>query len=226
MQAVILAAGEGTRLRPLTNDVPKCLLRVGKRTILEHSISQLPGEVDEVVIVVGRFKDKIKGAFGNYFQGHPIRYIEQKERRGTGDALFMCRDVLRERFLVMMGDDIYLRRDVENCLKHSLCILAHRLESPERFGVLKVENGVLKDIVESQKISAGSLINCGLYILDRKIFDYSLVPITDTEYGLPQTIVKMASDYPVTIETATFWMPVNTLMDLKQADKYLRKIYS
>jgi NDP-sugar pyrophosphorylase family protein len=61
--------------------------------------------------------------------------------------------------------------------------------------------------------------------LDHRIFNYSLVPISETEYGLPQTLVKMAKDYPVTIERATFWMPVNTIKDLKQANKYLKKIY-
>ncbi len=226
MQAVILAAGEGVRLRPLTNDVPKCLLKVGKATILENTLSQLPQEIDEVILVVGRLKKKIKDYIGSFFGGRRIRYIEQEDRRGTGHALFVSRDVLRnEKFLVLMGDDLYIRKDIENSLTHGLSILAHKLESPERFGVLKVENGILKDIIESPKIAVGSLVNCGLYVLDKRIFNYELVPISETEFGLPQTIVKMAKDHPIHIETASFWLPINTLQDLKRADKYLKKIY-
>ena len=61
--------------------------------------------------------------------------------------------------------------------------------------------------------------------MDKRIFDYPLVLIGENEYGLPQTIAKMARDYPIKIEKAAFWMPINNLQDLKQADKYLKKIY-
>ena len=90
---------------------------------------------------------------------------------------------------------------------------------------MKVENGNLEGVIESPKLSAGTLVNCGLYVLNKNIFDYPLVQIDKGEYGLPQTIAKMAKDYPVKIEKATFWMPINNIQDLKQADKYLKKLY-
>ncbi len=226
MQAVILAAGEGIRLRPLTDNIPPCLLKVGKKTILEHTFSQLPLEVKEVILVVGYHKNQIKDKIGTSFAGRRIRYVEQTEKLGTGHALSICKNILDDsKFLVLMGDDLYVRRDIENCLRHNLSILAQRLESPERFGVLKIENGVLKDIVESPRLTVGTLVNCGLYVLDKRIFNYPLVPIGQNEYGLPQTIVKMSREHPIKIERATFWLPVNTIQDLKQADKYLKKIY-
>lgn len=226
MQAVILAAGQGVRLGRLTRFIPKPLLRVGKKPILEHTFSQLPDNIHEVVIVVGHLQSQIKGYFGRNFKGRPIKYVEQPERLGTGQALFLCQKTLKSsKFLVMMGDDLYLKKDIERCLGYNLSLLAQEIETPERFGVLKMENGALKEIIESPKLAAGGLVNCGLYVLDKRIFDYPLMPIGKGEYGLPQTIVKMAEDFPVKIEKANFWLPINTLENLKKANKYLKKLY-
>lgn len=227
MQAIILAAGEGIRLKPLTDTIPKCLIKVGKRTILEHTILELPQNIKEVIIVVGYLKNKIKKQIGNHFANRNIKYVEQIERLGTGHALFTTKNVIEnERFAVLMGDNIYTKKDIESCLNQNLSLLVKEIESPDRFGILKVENGVLVDIIESSKITPGSLANCGLYVLDKRIFDYPLVEIGKKEYGLPQTIAKMATRYPVKIVKATFWMPINTIQDVKSADKHLKKLYS
>ena len=227
MQAVILAAGEGIRLKPLTDIIPKCLIKVGKKTILEHTLSELPQNVKEVIIVVGHLKGQIKKQIGNHFANHNIRYIEQTERLGTGHALFTAKDAIEnDKFAVLMGDNIYTKKDIESCLSQNLALLAKEMEAPERLGVLKVENGVLVNVTESSKLAAGSLVNCGLYVLDKRIFDYSPVEINEKEYGLPQTIAKMAVRHPVKIVKATFWMPINTIQDVKSADKHLKKLYS
>ncbi len=225
MQAIILAAGEGIRLSS-HEEVPKALLKVGKQTILEHTLAQLPPAIREVIIVVGHLKNSIKKQIGLNVAGRSIRYVEQAEQLGTGHALFTVKDFLSDKkFLVLMGDNLYLRRDMENCLRHDLCLLAQRMESPERFGILKIEDGMLEDIIESPKIPAGTLINCGLYVLDKRIFNYPLARIGEQEFGLPQTIVRMAREHPVVIEKANFWISINSIQDLKQADKYLKQIY-
>jgi len=227
MQAVILAAGEGIRLKPLTDTIPKCLIKVGKKTILEHNLSQLPQSVKEVIIVVGHLKSQIKKQIGNYFANRVIRYVEQTERLGTGHALFTAKDAIEDgKFVVLMGDNIYVKSDIESCLNQHLTLLAKEIEAPERLGILKVESGNLIDVIENPKLTAGSLVNCGLYVLDKRIFNYSLVAINENEYGLPQTIAKMSAHHPVKIVKATFWMSISTLQDLKTADKYLKKMYS
>lgn len=227
MQAIVLAAGEGIRLKPLTDAIPKCLIKIGRKTILEHTLSELPQNIKEVIIVVGHLKSQIKKQIGNHFANRNIRYVEQTERLGTGHALFTAKNVIdNERFTVLMGDNIYTKRDIESCLSQNLALLVKEVEAPERLGVLKVENGTLIDIIESPKLTAGSLVNCGLYALDKRIFDYSLVAISEKEYGLPQTIAKMAARHPVKIVKATFWMPINTIQDVKSADKHLKKLYS
>jgi UDP-N-acetylglucosamine diphosphorylase / glucose-1-phosphate thymidylyltransferase / UDP-N-acetylgalactosamine diphosphorylase / glucosamine-1-phosphate N-acetyltransferase / galactosamine-1-phosphate N-acetyltransferase len=226
MQAVILAAGQGVRIGRITRTIPKPLLKVGKKPILEHTFSQLPDEIHEVIIVVGHLQEQIRKYFGRSFLGRQIRYIEQSEKLGTGHALFICKDFLEnKKFLVAMGDDLYLKKDMEKCLKYDLALLAQKIDTPERFGVLKIENDILKEIIESPKLGADNLVNCGLYVLDKRIFDYSLASIGNGEYGLPQTMVKMAKDHPIKIERANFWLSINTVQDLKRADKYLKKLY-
>ena len=227
MQAIILAAGEGIRLKPLTDTIPKCLIKVGRKTILEHTLSELPQNIKEVIIVVGHLKSQIKKQIGNHFANRNIRYVEQTERLGTGHALFTAKNAIDNgKFAVLMGDNIYTKRDIESCLSQSLALLVKEIEAPERLGVLKVESGVLVDVIEGSKPAAGSLMNCALYVLDKRIFDYSLVAINKKEYGLPQTIAKMSAQHPVKIVKATFWMSINTIQDVKSADKHLKKLYS
>src|SRR3990167_2487489 len=98
MQAIILAAGRGKRMNHLTDDLPKPLLRVGGKNLIEHKLDMLPAEIDEVVIVVGYFRGKIKDYFGNSYGGRKIKYIEQGELLGTGFALFLAKPFLKDRF--------------------------------------------------------------------------------------------------------------------------------
>jgi len=160
MQAVILAAGEGIKLKPLTENIPKCLIKVGKKTILEHTLSELPQSIKEVIIVVGRLKSQIKKQIGNHFANRAIRYVEQTEQLGTGHALFTAKDAIGdEKFVVLMGDNIYIKSDVESCLNQKLALLAKEIEAPERLGIVNVENGMLVNVIENPKLSAGSLVN-------------------------------------------------------------------
>ena len=82
MQAVILAAGNGTRLRPITNHVPKPMIKIGNKTLLEYNIDNLPSEVDEIIFVIGYLGEQIKDYFGSEFKGKKIKYVEQKELLG------------------------------------------------------------------------------------------------------------------------------------------------
>src|SRR3989344_405602 len=107
MQAVILAAGLGTRMGALTRNTPKPLLKIQDRTLLEHNLTAMPDEIDEVVLVVGYLDDQIRNFVGKEFLGKKITYVHQEKLRGTGHALSMCKGVLQDRFLVMNGDDLY-----------------------------------------------------------------------------------------------------------------------
>jgi NDP-sugar pyrophosphorylase family protein len=219
MQAVLLAAGEGVRLRPITEKIPKPMVEVSGKNLLERNMDLLPEEVDEVILVVGYLKEAIKDYFGDNYGNRKITYVEQKELLGTGQALHLCRDFLKGKFLVMMGDDIYSKEDIEKCLKNDWAILTQEVEGVVSGGAIKLdENENLKSIQEGFHQEEKVLVNTGLYVLQKEFFDYDLVPIKDgKEFGLPQTLVNVAQDYPVKVEKASFWLQVGDLEQLERA---------
>jgi len=220
-----MAAGLGTRLRPHTLTTPKPMLTVAGRPILEWSFASLPREIDEVVLVVKYLKDQIVSHFGDSWQGRRVRYVEQAELKGTGDALARCRPLLSGKFLVMNGDDLYGAADIATACGRDLAILAKQTDVRGRYGAFRTDAaGNLVDIIEGAEIEAGGLVNAGLYVLDERFFEYPLVPIKDgAEFGLPQTLVVMAKDHPIAILKAGFWMPIGYPDDLQKATQALRQ---
>ena len=223
MQAVILAAGLGTRMGELTKNKPKPLLTIENKTILEHTFAALPEEVTEVVLVVGYLKENIQKYIGDSHQGKKVVYIEQKELKGTGHALANCKEVLHDKFIVLMGDDLYEKKDLEEMVKHPLSILVREIKedsTEDKYALAKLNGGgKLSDIIERQKAKTGDLANCGAYVLDTKYFDYPLVVAGNKteEYGLPQTFMQMVRDgAQMDIVRATKWHNVTNPEDLKE----------
>jgi glucose-1-phosphate thymidylyltransferase len=107
MKAVVPAAGEGTRMRPLTADRPKGLVEVGGRPLLAHVFEAL-GQLnpDELVVVVGYRGDAIRDHFGAQFDGIPLRYVTQPERNGLADALLQAAPHVGDEFVVLNGDNV------------------------------------------------------------------------------------------------------------------------
>ncbi len=117
MQAVILAAGYGLRLRPFTETAPKGLVPVLGKPLLEWTLESIPESIDEIIIVTGWLGEQIKNRFGNTYKGKAIRYFEQSPINGTGSALHFAKSVLHDKFLVVNGDDIYGEQDLETLSK-------------------------------------------------------------------------------------------------------------
>ena len=224
MKAVILAAGKGSRLNKLTKKTPKPLLMVNEKTLLEYKLDILPKEIDEVIIIVGYMKEKIIDLLGNKYNNKKITYEEQKELLGTGHALHMCKKYLKEKFIVLMGDDFYAKKDIEKCIQHENCILVKKVkEKTTAAKVVMDENNNLKEIIEGVS-EENILINTGLYVLQPYFFGYDLVAIKGgKEFGLPQTIISLLSDHPVAIEEASFWMQINTEKELETARKIIER---
>lgn len=227
MQAIILAAGEGTRMRPITYDVPKPMVKANGKTLVERNIEKLPKEVTELIIVVGYLKEKIMSCFGNEFGGRKITYVEQDEPLGTAHAVSLCKDYVNERFIVMMSDDAYSKEDFVECLKHERAILAKRISGKSTAGKITCdENGNMIDILEGihEDADNGILANTNFFVLTPEYFDYKMVSIKDgKEYGLPQTVVNMSKDYPVKIVEASNWMKIDSMDDVAEFEKELRK---
>ncbi|KKW30690.1 MAG: glucose-1-phosphate thymidylyltransferase (strD) [Candidatus Uhrbacteria bacterium GW2011_GWD2_52_7] len=220
MDAVILAAGKGTRLRPITDTMPKGMVDVCGRPLIKRIIDALP-PVDRLIIVVGYLGDQII----DYVQANvwkiPVTFVKQERLDGTGSALYLVREHLSERFLVVNGDDLYAADDLKRLTKHDLAVLAREANSRPLATVERRADSSMSGIVPAGELGPWLQV-CGAYMLDQRFFDYPLVeiPVRDSrEYSLPHTIAKMAQDHTVNIELASKWLPVGTPEELEKARK-------
>jgi NDP-sugar pyrophosphorylase family protein len=127
----------------------------------------------------------------------------------------------------MMGDDIYAPADIVRCLSNQWSILVERVEEQKTGAKVTLDaNGSVADILERQPLVPGDLNNAGLYVLGREIFDYPLVRWSEREYGLPQTLVRAARDFSITVVEATWWVQVTSPEDLRLAEKKLTELAS
>jgi len=224
MQAVILVAGRGKRMGNLTTVTTKPMLKIKGKPILEYKLNALPKKIKEIIFIVGYRSTDIISYFKRYFGGRRIIYVFQTNLNGTGGALHLAKSILKDKFLVMMGDDLYYKKDLNNLLKHDLAILGYEVDDPSNFGVIKMnQKKHMVDVIEKPKNMKKALANAGVYMLNMNFFDYELVSVGKGEFGLPQTMAKMAVDHKIKVEKAKFWHPIGNPEDLKKAESVLHK---
>jgi bifunctional UDP-N-acetylglucosamine pyrophosphorylase/glucosamine-1-phosphate N-acetyltransferase len=222
MQAVILAAGRGTRMQQLTRDIPKPMLPIGGRPLLAHKIEMLPSFIDHVIIVIGHLGHLVIDHFGSSYDSRSITYVYQHALDGTGKAIHCAEDVLGDTFLVLMGDDLYSTDDLISLARHEHALLAYEHPDARQFGLVAIdEHFNLMNVFEKPKRLRRGLINTGAYALSRRFFDYDPVKISEDEYGLPQTLAAMAKDIPVKVIRASMWHPMTSPADAFHAEKEL-----
>jgi UDP-N-acetylglucosamine diphosphorylase / glucose-1-phosphate thymidylyltransferase / UDP-N-acetylgalactosamine diphosphorylase / glucosamine-1-phosphate N-acetyltransferase / galactosamine-1-phosphate N-acetyltransferase len=216
MKAVILAAGKSTRTYPLTVTKPKPLLKVAGKTLLEYNLDQLNGLVDEVILVVNYKKEMIKEYFGEKYQDLKLSYVEQPDALGTGNAVLQVKDIIKERFVLLMGDDLYYKEDIKKCLEYDYCVLAQEVNNPENFGVLELIGTKVKNIVEKPQKYFSNLANCALYVLDEKIFPLieNLKKSKRGEYEITDSIKELAKKEDINYVKAKQWTSIGYPEDL------------
>ncbi len=223
MQAIILAAGIGARMRLLTANTPKPLLKFKGENLLENKLHNLPDEIDEVIIVVGYLGAQIRAFFGNEFAGKKIIYVEQNEPNGTARAVALCQPFLKGDFLVLMGDDLYAKEDIKKLIDSRPAILVWELREDipnKKTGAVKIDSeGRLREITEGQPGHKGMLVNTGAYALDLSFFKYPQLPkeANSTEFGLPQTLIQLVQNgKEIKILKATWWKNITEPADLEE----------
>lgn len=227
MQAVILAAGKGTRMKELTQSVPKPMLLINGKTLIEHKLDVLPPEVTEVILIIGYQGEVIREYFKDEFGGRRIRYVEQEDLNGTAGALWLAQPFLTDRFVVMMGDDLYARKDVEACFASpEWSVLVEKTETMASGGRMVMDDrGLIVDIEEGDHTGKPGLMNTNMLALDSRLFEYPMVPKSEgsEEYGLPQTVLaaSKASGIALAAVQATFWIQVTAPEDLQKAEAAL-----
>lgn len=230
MQAVILAAGHGSRMTELTTAIPKPMIDLCGKPLLQYKLELLGDEFEEAVIIVGYEKDVIRSKFGAMFGKKPIRYVEQKEHNGTAGALWDARGFLAGRFLVMTGDDIYAPEDVAQLLTidGAWGVLAQQLSEMHRAGSIELsDDGRVERIVEGDLGFESGIACTNLFLLDTRIFDCPLVPKNEgsLEYGLPQTVAEGAKSLGIPLRPVFTdkWIQINAPQDLVHAAALLKE---
>lgn len=223
MQCVIICAGKGTRMRPLTDTVPKPMIEVCGKPILQHIVEALPPEIDELVLVVGYLKEQIEDFCGSEFLGKKVQYVTQENfAGGTGDALMCAKDILKGKFLFMYADDIHGSTALAKVVKEDHAMLGMYSKTPERFGVIEQhENGTLKQIVEKPEHPTSNIVNIGGFVVTPAIFSYTVPVSASGELYVTDMINAYAQDNPVKIIEQDMWLPIGYPEHITEAEAVL-----
>ncbi len=219
MDAIILAAGLGTRLRPHTLTTPKPLLPIQGRPILDWSLGALPPEVDRVLVVVNYLAEQFEAYLKTQKWFAECLPVRQEQPRGTGDALRSCRELLRsERFLVVNGDDLYGAADLAALVRCPAGLLVSEVDEPRRFGIAFLRpDGTLERLVEKPDLDGRQLANTGAYLFPRDVFGTELTKSSRGEYEITDYVSALAAQRPVQVVRAQHWMPIGTVEAWQQA---------
>jgi UDP-N-acetylglucosamine diphosphorylase / glucose-1-phosphate thymidylyltransferase / UDP-N-acetylgalactosamine diphosphorylase / glucosamine-1-phosphate N-acetyltransferase / galactosamine-1-phosphate N-acetyltransferase len=234
MQAVILAAGLGTRLMPFTANIHKVLLSIGDRPLLEHSIVALSENgVKEIFLVVNHRKEQIERHFGDGSKfGAKIEYLYQENPKGgTADAVRCADGKIKGNFLLLNGDIFYhpsiIKKMIDSMSSADGSIACKEVSNPQEFGILEVEDGKIVGIFEKSQNPPSNLANLGIYMLPEKIFD-----------AIKQTNLSKRGEYEITdsiqilidsglcirpVKVEEFWIDVGRIPDYERAQELFKE---
>ncbi len=222
---VILAAGEGRRLEPLTNRRPKPMLPVGEKPLLEHVlIAAKDAGISEFVFVVGYERDRIQTHFGDGDRWNvSIQYAIQDKQLGTAHALEAAAELVGDRFVVLNGDRI-IEPSIVSWVYETVAeerataaVAVTRLPDATSYGVVGLDGDRVTNIVEKPTESTSDIINAGVYAFDRSIFDAidRIDSGVDGEYKLTDAINALADEQSVAaVRYDGWWLDVSYPWDL------------
>jgi UDP-N-acetylglucosamine diphosphorylase / glucose-1-phosphate thymidylyltransferase / UDP-N-acetylgalactosamine diphosphorylase / glucosamine-1-phosphate N-acetyltransferase / galactosamine-1-phosphate N-acetyltransferase len=219
MQAVILAAGKGTRMGPLTINTPKPLIKLLNKPLIEYVLEALPEEVSEYVVVVGHLSYQIVSYLGHRFKGKGVKYVMQKQA-GTGGALMSAKPLLQKRFLVVNSDDIYDKDDLRSLFENDATygIVSETSYKGKTETLLFDENNLLLGRVNSI-VGKSRWFGAGAYFLHEGIWSETFHTLPNGEYSIPHTLLNC--NFSVKVKKFRKWMPVNTPTEMSSAEAWL-----
>lgn len=233
-QAVILAAGKGKRFWPLTLTRPKPLLKILDKAVLEHNLDQLNDLVKEVILVIGYRGEKIKEFFGSGYKNLKIKYVSQNSQTGTGDAAKKALPLIKDKILLLNGDDLYDKEDIKKCLKKFPCVLLARVnpvrntisngvKDASNFGVVRCQGKLVKEIQEKPKKPDSNLVNTGLYFLPKSILNSTIKKSARGEYEFTDCLCEFIKRKKLFFVEAKNWRPLSCPWNLLEAANFLLK---
>lgn len=207
-QAIVLAAGEGQRLRPFTVTRPKAMLSIADKPILQYVVESLAQNgIRNIVFVVGYHKEQVYDYMGSGEQfGVTITYVTQQGQLGTAHALSQAREVAEDEFLVLPGDNLIEANTIADFITMKPeAVLVGRVTNPVRYGVVAVDRGEVRDIIEKPKEAVSNVVNTGIYAFTKEIFKF-----TESVLDIPDVLNNMIAEGHTinALETDGSWLDV------------------
>jgi len=233
LKALILAAGESTRMRPLTANIPKPLLLVAGKPFLEHTLMNLKASgIKDIILLIGWRSERVQEYFGDgKHLGLNIKYVHQTARNGTAHAIGTGRKHFSKPFICLNGDIIVTKEVVKNLLqfykKNNSSIMAlAKVPDPTGLGVVELVGKKVKRIVEKPTKHIGNLINAGIYLFKPAVFNaVDKTPMSVRgEYEITDALEILINDmsHPVFgYELQSQWLDISMPWHLLNANEYL-----
>jgi len=224
-QAVVLTAGEGQRLRPFTVMRPKAMLSIADKPILQYVVEALAQNgIRNIVFVVGYRKEQVYDYMGAGERfGVDITYVTQETQLGTAHALLQAKEVAEEEFLVLPGDNLIEAGTISDFIQAGPeAVLVKRVDNPMGYGVVNIDRGEVKDIVEKPKEAGSNIVNTGIYAFTTEIFKFA-----ESVLDIPDAMNNMiAGGHTINaLETDGTWLDVVYPWDiLSLNDAVLRRM--
>ncbi|MEA3429924.1 MAG: sugar phosphate nucleotidyltransferase [Nanoarchaeota archaeon] len=225
MKVVLLAAGKGTRMMPLTKDTPKPLLKINGKPFLYYMIERLKkAGYTEFGIIYSVMKDQFERFMDEYNVNGTL--IMQENQLGTGDALKKARAFIGEDdFVMIYADNIFSVDDYKHFnLSDDFCYVSGlKHEHPENYGVLLEKDGYLREIVEKPKEFVGNLISAGIFKFTPAIFDaLDKIELSPRgEYELTDAVTILAEKKKVKVVQVSIMVDFGKLEDVPKVESYL-----
>jgi bifunctional UDP-N-acetylglucosamine pyrophosphorylase/glucosamine-1-phosphate N-acetyltransferase len=222
MQAVVLAAGEGTRMRPLTESMAKPMLPVADRPLVAHTAdAAVAAGVDELVFVMGYEGEAVREYFGESYRGVPVSYAVQEEQLGTAHAVLAAREHIDGPFAVLNGDDLYDPDDLAALLQDGPAVGTYTVEDPTAYGVFEVDDGTVTGIVEKPTDPPSNRINVGAYVFPASARDWLDVPKSERgEHELTDVLERVIEQFTVRTVAIDRWLGVGRPWELLEANEW------
>ncbi|WP_406656814.1 bifunctional sugar-1-phosphate nucleotidylyltransferase/acetyltransferase [Methanolobus sp. ZRKC2] len=229
MKAVILAAGEGTRMRPLTLSKPKVMLPIANKPMIEHTINAaVDAGIKEFVLITGYHEDALKDYFGDGKErGISIDYVHQKKQMGTADAIGCAKGHVCDIFVVLNGDMLISSEHIRQLIssEKDAVITVKEVDEPSHFGVIETNGERVTKIIEKPEKPPSNLANAGIYLFKESIFDL----IDKTELS-PRGELEITDSLQMMIDAGSNigyqlleseWIDIGRPWDLLEANKVL-----
>lgn len=225
MKAVILAAGEGSRMRPLTYTRPKVMLPIANKPILEHLVTEArEAGIRDFIFIVGYCDEQVRAYFGDGGRwGINIAFCEQRKQLGTADAIRMVEGMVDGRFIVMNGDVMVSREDIRRlALKRSPTLSVIEVTDPRGLGMVELSQGKVVRIHEKTEKPPTRLANAGLYLFTPDIFPAITRTVKSPrgEYEITDSLhLLMEAGHSLAAQEIRHWRDLSYPWDLLSANE-------